>query len=266
MTDDAGTVVYAEAHDPYGGIQKTWVNTFDPKRKFSDKERDEETGLDYFGARYYSAPGWADGHASGSYRWLSLDPVLDRSKAIANSQLWNFYTYSGNNPISNMDPDGRAVISFTLKITFASSRDNYAWTGKLSRDGALIGNFYAKGKPKQNSDGTWSVTVAISVSAEVLIPQANDPVYGFQSTDPKNVDEVINHEIGCHLTDLVRTFKRVVAASEKLEQMRFGSENEATSAAGRFNKDRNEEICLKIAGFIWDKVLPKGLHYPNEIW
>ena len=50
VTDDSGTVVYAEAHDPYGGIQKTWVNTFDPKRKFSDKERDGETGLDYFGA------------------------------------------------------------------------------------------------------------------------------------------------------------------------------------------------------------------------
>jgi hypothetical protein len=56
VTDDTGTVVYAAAHDPYGGIQKVWKDDFDPKRKFSDKERDGETGLDYFGAMYYAAP------------------------------------------------------------------------------------------------------------------------------------------------------------------------------------------------------------------
>jgi hypothetical protein len=51
VTDDTGTVVYAAAHDPYGGIQKVWADAFDPKGKFSDKERDGETWLDYFGAR-----------------------------------------------------------------------------------------------------------------------------------------------------------------------------------------------------------------------
>jgi len=111
VTNDSGTVVYAEAHDPYGGIQKTWVNDFDPKRKFSDKERDGETGLDYFGARYYSAPvRWADGHTSGRYRWISLDPVLDRGRAMANPQLWNLYSYCANNPIGFSDPDGRVVL------------------------------------------------------------------------------------------------------------------------------------------------------------
>jgi len=110
VTNDAGAVVYAEAYDPYGGIQKTWVNNFEPKRKFSDKERDEETGLDYFGARYYTAPiKWADGHSSGSYRWLSIDPVLDRSRAIANSQLWNLYTFCANNPENLVDPKGSVL-------------------------------------------------------------------------------------------------------------------------------------------------------------
>ncbi len=46
MTDDTGTVVYSAAHDPYGGIQKTWVNTFDPALKFSGNERDGDSGLD----------------------------------------------------------------------------------------------------------------------------------------------------------------------------------------------------------------------------
>jgi len=100
VTDDAGAVVYAAAHDPYGGIQQTWANAFDPKRKFSDKERDEETGLDYFGARYF---------CSHNYRWLSVDPVLDRGRAIANSQLWNLYAFCANNPARFIDPDGRVI-------------------------------------------------------------------------------------------------------------------------------------------------------------
>jgi len=107
VTDDAGTVVYAEAHDPYGGIQKTWVNTFDPKRKFSDKERDGETGLDYFGARYYSAPGWADGHASGRYRWLSVDPLLIKRNNPNSPGHWNLYAFCLDNPLRYRDPTGR---------------------------------------------------------------------------------------------------------------------------------------------------------------
>ena len=109
VTNDAGAVVYAEAHDPYGGIQKTWVNEFDPKRKFSDKERDGETGLDYFGARYYSAPDNSEGQR-GNYRWLSIDPVFNTFAVLADPQASNLYSYCRNNPLSLRDPDGRIVI------------------------------------------------------------------------------------------------------------------------------------------------------------
>jgi hypothetical protein len=53
ITDDAGNVVYSEAAGPYGDVQKTWTDTYDPKLKFSGKEREGYSGLDYFGARYY---------------------------------------------------------------------------------------------------------------------------------------------------------------------------------------------------------------------
>jgi RHS repeat-associated protein len=69
--------------------------------RYTGKERDAESGLDYFGARYY---------ASSIGRWMSPDwsktpqgvPYVD----LANPQSLNLYEYVGNNPLSRFDPDG----------------------------------------------------------------------------------------------------------------------------------------------------------------
>ena len=111
VTDSAGTVVYWAVHDPYGGIQQTpQNNTYDPQLKFSGKERDAESGLDYFGARYYDHK---------LYRFLSLDPAA--CAALGDPQEWNLYSYCGSSPVSYLDPDGKQ----TLKIW----RTSYATDG-----------------------------------------------------------------------------------------------------------------------------------------
>jgi RHS repeat-associated protein len=67
--------------------------------KFNGKERDAETGLDYFGARYYA-------RAQG--RFTSADaPFADQNPD--NPQNWNPYSYARNNPLRNIDSDGRAA-------------------------------------------------------------------------------------------------------------------------------------------------------------
>jgi RHS repeat-associated protein len=66
-------------------------------QKFTSKERDAESGLDYFGARYY-------GHAQG--RFTSCDPITVSKKQLVNPQRWNLYAYVINNPLSLYDPDG----------------------------------------------------------------------------------------------------------------------------------------------------------------
>jgi RHS repeat-associated protein len=65
--------------------------------KFTGKERDAETGLDYFGARYYSG-------ALG--RFMSPDEVF-ADQHPDDPQSWNIYAYVRNNPIKNTDPSGR---------------------------------------------------------------------------------------------------------------------------------------------------------------
>jgi RHS repeat-associated protein len=102
VTDDTGTIVHSSAHGPYGEKQKTWINTYDPKLKFSGKEREAYSDLDYFGARYYD---------HNRYRFISVDPILNREEALYNPQHWNLYAYCRNNPIKYYDPDGRAVLT-----------------------------------------------------------------------------------------------------------------------------------------------------------
>ena len=69
-------------------------------QKFTGKERDNESGLDYFGARYFSG---AEG------RFTSVDPE-NASGDPADPQSWNGYAYARNNPLLYVDPDGRYFV------------------------------------------------------------------------------------------------------------------------------------------------------------
>jgi RHS repeat-associated protein len=64
--------------------------------KFTGQLRDAETGLDYFGARYFSG-------AQG--RFTSADPE-GRGGKVPDPQSWNMYSYARNNPLLYTDPTG----------------------------------------------------------------------------------------------------------------------------------------------------------------
>ncbi|MBP7706915.1 MAG: hypothetical protein KA243_06680 [Candidatus Aminicenantes bacterium] len=100
VTDQSGNVVYSATYAPYGEI-RTEQGTVDPLPKFSGKERDAESQLDYFGARYFDR---------NIYRFISVDPGATSSDAAINQQYLNLYSYCLNNPALGMDPDGRDVI------------------------------------------------------------------------------------------------------------------------------------------------------------
>jgi RHS repeat-associated protein len=67
--------------------------------RFTGKERDSETGLDYFNARYFSG-------AQG--RFTSADSPGYAS--LRHPQAWNLYSYALNNPLKFIDPDGHTVV------------------------------------------------------------------------------------------------------------------------------------------------------------
>jgi len=65
-------------------------------QRFTGKERDAETGLDYFGARYMSS-------AQGRFTHPDLKLFPD---AVYDPQSWNKYGYVRNNPLRLVDPNG----------------------------------------------------------------------------------------------------------------------------------------------------------------
>jgi RHS repeat-associated protein len=68
-----------------------------PSLQFTGKERDAESGNDYFGARYY---------ASSMGRMMSPDPSGLIYADPTNPQSFNLYAYVQNNPLVNVDPTG----------------------------------------------------------------------------------------------------------------------------------------------------------------
>jgi RHS repeat-associated protein len=81
---------------PYGGVQNDYCPNVAQNYKFTGKERDTESGLDYFGARY---------NASSMGRFMTPDPLLNSGRP-GSPQTWNRYAYALNNPLKIVDPTG----------------------------------------------------------------------------------------------------------------------------------------------------------------
>ncbi len=90
-TDPTGAPISYEEYFPFGGSSYR-AGDVDKRYRFSGKERDEETGFYYHGARYY-APWLA--------RWVSCDPA-----GLADGP--NPYVYARNRPTCLTDPTGMA--------------------------------------------------------------------------------------------------------------------------------------------------------------
>jgi RHS repeat-associated protein len=99
VTNSGGTILDDSDYCPFGrecyeALTDSSGNTY----KFTGKERDSESGLDNFGARYNS---------SSLGRFMSPDPM--RSFDQSDPQKLNRYSYGRNNPLSNVDVGGQCV-------------------------------------------------------------------------------------------------------------------------------------------------------------
>jgi RHS repeat-associated protein len=98
ITDSGGIIKAESDFYPWGG-ELQFVNNDSNHYKFTGKERDSESGNDYFGLRYYS---------NGLSRFLTKDSIANDWE-LQNPQTWNRYAYARNNSVRYVDPDGAAI-------------------------------------------------------------------------------------------------------------------------------------------------------------
>src|ERR1700752_949687 len=124
------------------------------------KERDLETGLDYFDAPYH---GWGQGRFTGVDPFnialeIQAEAQSDPKKAAAKLQIylslpqqWNRYSYAMNNPLVYVDPNGEAIQLSNDK----DERERQMQALKDAVGSGAAGYLYAQ----QGSDGNWYVGI-----------------------------------------------------------------------------------------------------------
>jgi RHS repeat-associated protein len=113
---------------------------------FTGKERDTESGNDYFGARYY---------ASSMGRFMSPDPGWFMEADPTNPQTWNLYSYALNNPLKLIDPTGM---------------DQCIWDDGTSDDRPEDGG--ATQQECADQGGNWASDTDTTIT---VTPQSTDP-------------------------------------------------------------------------------------------
>ena len=96
---------------------------------FTGKERDAESGLDNFGARYM---------ASTMGRFMSPDPInLTEERLLNPSNTLNKYAYAANNPLKYVDDDGKDITIFYERPSlFPPSAGHILMTAENQQTGA----------------------------------------------------------------------------------------------------------------------------------
>jgi RHS repeat-associated protein len=170
-------------------------------QKFTGKERDVETGLDWFKVRYMGSP---------QGRFTSPDPFIpmglkhDKFVAwIANPQRWNKYAYALNNPLAFIDPTGMNACGTnddsTCKVTIeiqgrqadknghyndqfkdVKNQSKYNAIATVKVNGEVAGTFLAKTTP---SDSNRFATIAAGTYDATLTTHSGHPAIRLQPTD-----------------------------------------------------------------------------------
>jgi RHS repeat-associated protein len=196
ITDKVGVATQFVAYMPFGEpLVDEHVSRKEMPYKFNGKEIDEETGLYYYGARYYDA---------GIGVWYGTDLMQEKYPNVST------YAYCANNPIMFIDPDGNAPIpakELIARLNYVAKLATFekAWQ-KSNHGGATVAEWGFT--ITISSDSKWYIGRNLhtdnkggSVSRNSNVP-STEKLIGFAHTHPYSLSEGSFLGAGFSSTDL----------------------------------------------------------------
>jgi RHS repeat-associated protein len=220
---------------------------------FTGKERDSESGLDNFRARYFG---------SSLGRFTRPDPVMFSKQKVADPQQWNMYSYARNNPLRLLDPTGMYVCKGTkdqcakIEDALAKAREAAKSKDLSAKERAAIKkvtDFY--GAANDPKDG---VTVQFGKVTKG----------GVAATDSYREDGVFKTDVTFD-TKQFKSLSTVEVAGAAVHEGVHGLDGIA--AGGRNPETRTEELATERHAYNVETYVPEGLgvSYPglwNPAW
>jgi len=184
VTDANGKLYEHMEYFPFG---ETWVdehsNTLRTPYLFTGKEYDQETGLYYFGARYY------DPRTSV---WQSADPI-DRFGPQSPSIGLNLYQYGLWSPLKYSDPTGRDEMPFLARFGAGAARvwhsavttvsDYWQGTGSFAPTVRDYNSF--SNRAKDVGRAVWNTGVDLAEAGEMATPATAMAMHAMGAPDPE---------------------------------------------------------------------------------
>ncbi len=137
VKDSSGTAVMDSWTDyyPFGKESRSSASSNKPREQFTGKERDLESGLDYFGARYYNGE---------IARWIAVDPLSGKYPSITP------YNYAANDPGNLYDSDGNDLKSargkhVTVQDVVSSAEQTFTDVAASAQGKEMANSFMALG-------------------------------------------------------------------------------------------------------------------------
>ena len=270
--DEQAQIVSYEEYTPYGSpsYQAVRSQIETPKRyRYTGKERDEESGFYYHGARYY-AP-WLG-------RWSSYDPLYLRDST-------NVYIYSLNNPIIAKDPTGGPVWLIPVAIylgyrALESAGETAVEAGiakatddkEFSAGGTFVKNMAVNTVvglipgAVEAKIGTKAAIYGTKLAVRTVGDATYDTLQGKGSFEENVVKSGVSNLAGDAAGALLKKGGKKVA--EKLNKASEKATQETSEKTAQEAIDAAEDQAFDQAGVIksdgWDRERSRKLSYPIE--
>ena len=268
--DQTAAIISYEEYHPFGTTSyrsgRTETEVSQKRYKYVGKERDEETGLYYYGARYYA--GWL-------CRFVSVDPLQFKYPH------YTPYQYAGNKPVSYIDLDGLeeakneeskpiGEVDFINKYTgkFLGTFSSEANTGYSVRAIDPIDFEYLKNNNFNEYSAPWGEVLSVEASSKLI-----------------KLDTVsIQRDLSSIITKTFKTIDSVYQSIEKAAFINLDMENSVISSRlqpqekntykfadheeverfGIYTRKKNSQTLIVIAEIHSHENIPIGLRSENK--